>query len=269
MTDTHEPPKLRLKFDPKAKAREARAAIKAAARALSGVPSDRQKRKDAAKKRLVTGGKQRDGGRLFPMGAKRRAMAKSIEFPTETADEVTFPLLPHEKLEPHDPAKVRRGRRSGYTQELAQHITRLMMQGYSARMVSCMEGMPDSDTISAWAIDHPEFAMAIMKARAYRAQHMADEIIDIADNSTNDYMEVHSKWGGQEFRGWRENGEAVRRSALRVDVRKFLMSKLYPRLYGDSIKFEMTPIDLKGLDKDATETLVLLLDKLTPKKEQS
>ncbi len=61
---------------------------------------------------------------------------------------------------------------------------------------------------------------------------MAEEIVEIADDGRNDWMEVMSKDG--ESIGWRLNGEAVQRSRLRVDARKWLMSKLLPKKYGES-----------------------------------
>lgn len=60
---------------------------------------------------------------------------------------------------------------------------------------------------------------------------MAEEILDIADDGTNDWME--KKDDEDNCIGWRENGEAVQRSKLRVDTRKWLMSKLAPKKYGE------------------------------------
>lgn len=143
------------------------------------------------------------------------------------------------------------------------------MQGFSLRMIEAFPDMPDRHTIAAWAIDNPVFNAQFMQARVFRAQQMADEILDIADHSTNDYMEIMSKFGESDtFRGWRENGESTRRSAIRIDVRKFLMAKLFPRIYGDRIQVEVTPVDLRGMSKEASEAMALLLDKLTPPKEE-
>lgn len=60
---------------------------------------------------------------------------------------------------------------------------------------------------------------------------MADDILDIADNGSNDWMEVN--YGGQE--SWQTNGEALQRSRLRVETRKWLMAKMQPRKYGDKL----------------------------------
>jgi hypothetical protein len=64
---------------------------------------------------------------------------------------------------------------------------------------------------------------------------MADDILEIADDGRNDWMEIISKDGDSV--GWRVNGEAVQRSKLRVESRKWLMSKMLPKKYG-SVKPE-------------------------------
>ena len=38
--------------------------------------------------------------------------------------------------------------------------------------------------------------------------------------------------------GWRVNGEAVQRSKLRVDTRKWVASKLKPKKYGDKLTLD-------------------------------
>lgn len=57
--------------------------------------------------------------------------------------------------------------------------------------------------------------------------------MDIADDGSNDWMERFNKDG--ESIGWVVNGEAVQRSKLRVDARKWALSKLLPKKYGDKI----------------------------------
>ncbi len=60
---------------------------------------------------------------------------------------------------------------------------------------------------------------------------MADEILDIADDGTNDWMTV--KMGGKDVDI--PNNEVLQRSKLRVDTRKFLMAKMKPKKYGEKL----------------------------------
>jgi hypothetical protein len=60
---------------------------------------------------------------------------------------------------------------------------------------------------------------------------MAEDILDISDDGTNDYMETDD--GKLQY-----NGDSVQRAKLRVDTRKWLMAKMKPKVYGD--KLDMT-----------------------------
>lgn len=70
-------------------------------------------------------------------------------------------------------------------------------------------------------------------ARAKEAQmdYLAEEIIDISDDGSNDLMTIVK--GDMEYES--ENKEVTNRSKLRVDTRKWVMSKLAPKKYGDKI----------------------------------
>jgi hypothetical protein len=94
--------------------------------------------------------------------------------------------------------------------------------------------MPDSRTVFRWLGKHDEFRLQYARACEARSDAHAEDIIDIADDGTNDWIEVRDKDGVPV--GYRENGEALRRSALRVDARKWLMAKMRPKRYGDKLQ---------------------------------
>ena len=71
-----------------------------------------------------------------------------------------------------------------------------------------------------------------------QADALFDEILDIADDGDNDWMERKGE-DGQSL-GWRENGEALRRSALRVDARKWMAGKLQPKKYSEKMQMDAT-----------------------------
>ena len=61
---------------------------------------------------------------------------------------------------------------------------------------------------------------------------MAEDILVISDDSTNDWMD--REYGkGNVVRV--TDPEALQRSKLRVDTRKFLMAKMKPKRYGDKL----------------------------------
>ena len=123
------------------------------------------------------------------------------------------------------------GRPSGYTQELADRICSELSGGRSLRSVCDDEGMPDRQTVFRWLRQHDEFCAQYARAKEEAADALADEILDIADDARNDWMErVDPENPGYQF-----NGEHVQRSKLRLEARKWTASKLKPKKYGDRV----------------------------------
>lgn len=129
------------------------------------------------------------------------------------------------------------GRPTDYTPELAAEICELLSQGKSLRSVCRMDSMPCAASVFLWLRRYPEFSEQYAKAKEESADALVEDILDIADDGTNDWMEQRAK-EGEEVRGWKENGEAIQRSRLRVDTRKWIASKLKAKKYGDKLDVE-------------------------------
>lgn len=126
------------------------------------------------------------------------------------------------------------GRPSSYNPEIAAEICAELALGKSLRKVCLPEDRPSVATIFIWFGKHPEFVEQYEKAKAECADFLAEEIIEIADDGTNDYMEsIDAETGG--VIGYKINGEHVQRSRLRVDARKWIAAKLKPKKYGDRV----------------------------------
>lgn len=113
-------------------------------------------------------------------------------------------------------------------------------------MCDTIEGMPKPGVIYRWLSSNDEFRDKYAHARSEQADYMADEILKICDDSENDYMEAKH---GSDF--GKSNPENVNRARLRVDTRKWLMSKLQPKKYGD--KMDVTVRDDKYEGKSLEE----------------
>lgn len=110
--------------------------------------------------------------------------------------------------------------------------------------------MPSKSAILKWLTEHPEFVDQYARAREAQADHFAEEILEIADDASNDWME--RKGEGDESGGWALNGEHIQRSRLRVDSRKWLMSKMAPKKYGDKLALagdEDNPIRIQQIER--------------------
>lgn len=133
-----------------------------------------------------------------------------------------------------DPKPI--GRPSGYTQELADRICELLACGQSMRTVCKDEQLPSMQTVFSWLRKFPEFLEQYTRAKQEAADALVEEMIDICDDGTNDWMEVFDKDG--ECIGYKVNGEHVQRSRLRVETRKWIAAKLKPKLYGDKVALD-------------------------------
>lgn len=136
----------------------------------------------------------------------------------------------------------KRGKGSCYTQELAQRICELIASGLGLPAVTQKlkaEGShaPTPANITDWALKIPEFAEMYTHARIVQAHNMADELISIAEDGSKDrvtrYREDGTEYEATDF-------EHINRSRLRVDTRKWYLSKVLPKLYGDKIEVNNT-----------------------------
>lgn len=114
-----------------------------------------------------------------------------------------------------------------YTAWLArQFCARLVETRRPLRAICSEPGMPDLRSLLRWLDTEPRFRTQYARARALQAELIADDIVEIADDTAEDFKEdAHGKL--------RVDGEAIQRSKLRVDTRKWLVAKLLPKKYGD------------------------------------
>ena len=128
------------------------------------------------------------------------------------------------------------GRPSRYSPALAGRICAQLAAGRSLRTVCADPEMPCMSTVFSWLQQRPEFLEQHTYAKAESADALVEEILDIADDATNDWMAVHDKEGNAV--GYKLNGEHVQRSRLRIDARKLIAAKLKPKKYGDRALLE-------------------------------
>lgn len=137
------------------------------------------------------------------------------------------------------------GRPSKYTTKLGNDICQRIAEGESLRAICRDKDMPNASTVHAWVLDNEEFSKQYESARLMQAHHMFEELLEIADDGTNDWTTRESK-DGTEYEV--VNPEVVARSRLRVDTRKWFLSKVAPKIYGDKLELagdKDNPLELK------------------------
>ena len=141
-----------------------------------------------------------------------------------------------------------------YGDEIRQKIIDRLRDGESLRAICRDEGMPVESIVRRWAEDDPQgYGAQYAKARDAGLEHMADELLEIADDGTNDWMEKRNSEG--DVAAVVADHEHINRSRLRVDTRKWLLSKMAPKRYGDRLIAEHSgpdggPIETKDVSAE-------------------
>lgn len=114
-----------------------------------------------------------------------------------------------------------------FNQATADEICRRLAEGDSLRSAAKASGVGAS-TVLDWIAANAEFGEQYARARQTGYQLLADELIEIADDASGDVIETED--------GPRQNVEFTARSRLRLDTRKWMLSKMLPKVYGEKVE---------------------------------
>jgi hypothetical protein len=121
------------------------------------------------------------------------------------------------------------GRPTRYTKVVAGEICDRLATGESLRSICSAEHLPHEATVRQWATDNYRgFYTQYARARNVGLDVLADEVLGIADHDAGD----------------------VARDRLRFDARRWYLSKLAPKRYGDKVEVE------HGVDESLAERLI-------------
>ena len=123
------------------------------------------------------------------------------------------------------------GRPSEYSLELADRICEMAAEGNSIQKVARRFELAPR-TIFRWCRENETFRQMYAQARKDAAYVLAEETLDIADDSSRDYVE-DPETGRRVFQP-----EHVQRARLRWDARRWLASKYLPKVFGDKVDVE-------------------------------
>jgi hypothetical protein len=123
---------------------------------------------------------------------------------------------------------------------VADEVCDRISKGETLSQVCRSPGMPPKTTVLRWVMDDRDgLSDRYAHARELLLEHWSEEILDISDDGSNDWMERESRNGTITV----VDRECTERSKLRVDTRKWLLSKLAHRKYGDKVTSEVTGKD--------------------------
>ena len=125
------------------------------------------------------------------------------------------------------------GRPTIYSEEMAKRLCLAIATSSDGIRKICKNdpSLPAMPTIYKWLAEgNQDFIEQYARARALQAQILFDEIIEIADTPQQGVI-VTMKGKKRETR----TGDMVERARLRLDARKWALSKLLPRKYGERL----------------------------------
>ncbi len=121
-----------------------------------------------------------------------------------------------------------------FNQVAADAVCAMLEDGKSLR-AACRELELTPSTVLQWSKDNADFQKQYTCARETGYKLLADEIIDIADEK-----EVQVRYDGEDTT-LDLSPTAIARNRLRVDTRKWMLSKMLPKIYGDKLELSGDP----------------------------
>ncbi len=189
-------------------------------------------------KDLITGKKQIKKRTVKQPKVKREKIRGKVS--TVQQDKLKRTRKRIKKLEGRPNLIVGRPPRTVYSELMADRICELVASGQSLKKIALIEGYPSASTILEWAkypdeVSRPGFQERFAKAKEIGYHLMAEEIVEIADDSGKDKIKKTLPNGKVIEVIDHEN---IQRDKLRVDARFRIISKTLPDIYGDKLKVE-------------------------------
>lgn len=160
------------------------------------------------------------------------------------------------KSKPSAGGKAKMGRPTIYSDDLAARICAELACGKSLRTVCKADDMPGLETVFRWLRQRPDFRDQYAHAKGESTDALFEQLFDIADDASGDVIEDDEGRAKVDY-------ENIQRSKLRVDVRKWALSKLAPKKYGDKLDLNhgVQPEDpLAALIKAVQGTTLPIID---------
>jgi hypothetical protein len=148
--------------------------------------------------------------------------------------------------------KKKIGRPTKFTPEVIEEILRRLARGESGYSISKHKHLPGWTSLCAYKRNpkNVEFLHKYTQAREDGLEVWEHKILEISDNESRDYYVDHK--GIQH-----SDNTAVNRDRLRIDTRKWTMSKLFPKKYGERVETEvsgsLTQIHIDAPPKETRE----------------
>lgn len=143
------------------------------------------------------------------------------------------------------------GRPASFTPDLGDVVCERLADGESMRSISRDDSMPCMTTLFKWLRTIPEFTQQYEKAKLECHNAWFEDIVEISDNEVGNPVLVDDNPIVIDGRPVMfVDSASVGHARLRIDSRKWALSKLMPKKYGDRVQQDVNINDYTKLDAD-------------------
>jgi Bacteriophage Sf6, terminase small subunit-like len=144
---------------------------------------------------------------------------------------------------------------SKYDPELADEICMRLMTGLTLKEVCRMEDIPVAEsTVRQWSYDDVDgFHALYVRAREIGFLAKADEMWDIAATPEEGVKTKENAYGTETI-----YGDMIEHRRLKIDTIKFMLVKMFPRVFGERTRLEHTGKDGQPLQISTEQTAIRL-----------
>ena len=134
-----------------------------------------------------------------------------------------------QRPQPKAKSKRKMGRPSTFSPAIANRLCELIESAQvGLRRICSLPGMPSVSTVFKWLQENKDFSEQYTRAREIQTALLADDLIELADKPLIGRKTKRGPLGLEVT-----TGDAVERSKLMIETRKWVAVKLLPKKYGD------------------------------------
>lgn len=143
--------------------------------------------------------------------------------------------------------KLKEPRVNPNKEEITQNVLQGMRDGLSA-FKACQKAGVDHSMFLKWVREDPALEHSYTRAREDLIERIAQEVLELSDSEVPETGDGKKDW------------QAIQQRKLQVDTRKWLLSKLAPKKYGERLELagdKENPLQVQTIDASKLSTDVL------------
>lgn len=165
-------------------------------------------------------------------------------------DEENVPMIHHGVVSPYGGV----GQPSKMTPSCVEEIIERVSNGEIITKICKDPHMPSANAVWRWIRTKPDFSALYYAAKKFATDVMAEEILAIADDGSQDSIVTTDRHGNERVE---MNNEFVKRSEIRIKARQWLMERINSGKYNERVMMEQASVKSATPNMNATIKIML------------